>query len=303
MTEPNTDPTPIRRWTPFSALRLVIFSITCVCLITVFVNDRSAKGLLDRQVAAQRDETKLVSSKREQLRDKERELDKAINDAKQQGDQLKTVFQYASDVDDFWQNDAALGVFTLEQKGNMNDLVRLLLPSGVHKLQIEIERSVKDSDAPKQTTQLTYDLHGTHAYEIALVHERADGADYRDPRELKLRVTSSYPEFQSIERSLFPERLPPPTTSSTSMIEGRIPVFFPNQMPNDHEDETDGVLINRMSWSFKPPDAEAFTLTFTMRLESDGPRIVPAENQSLFRYGVNKKEMKYIGKGRYEVLQ
>lgn len=300
----------------FAKLRMVAYVLAGISILGVYAVQRltvlppleDEHRAVIAELAAVQGEVSAQNAKRDQLR-------QATKTAGLHGEDLQMILSYCNDLADLWHNDSPMGIWKVEGRGGqMNSNIRLLPPKGEHTLCFRMENWELDSktakrvaDKPLETTDLEFTLRGSAAYEIALRLPREENAGYRDPRELSLQITSSNPEFTPIKKVLLPERVPPPPGSSTGFSQDKVPVFFPNQLQLNPRDDEPGVLLNRMEWSFATKEKKRFELAFEFRLKSDGPETVAAKDYTHYIYSpikkeLNKKELKYLGQGRYEVL-
>ena len=294
----------------FAKLRMVVYVLAGIAILGVYALQRLTvlPPLEDEhravlaELAAVQEEVSALNEKRDQLK-------QATETADLKGEDLQMTLSYCNDLSDLWHNDSPMGIWKVEGKGLMNSNIRLLPPKGDHTLCFRMENWELDSktakrvpDKPAETTDLEFTLKGSAAYEIALRLPREENAGYRDPRELSLEITSSNPEFTPIKKVLLPERVPPPPSSSTGFFQDSVPVFFPNQLQRNPRDDESGVLLNRMKWSFATKEKKRFELIFEFRLKSDGPETVTAEDYTRYLYSKDRKELKYLGEGRYEIL-
>jgi len=294
----------------FSILRMVVYVVAGIAILGVYSVQRlnMLPPLADEhravlaELAVVQGEVSVLNAKRDQLQ-------QANETADLHGKDLQMILSYCNDLKDLWHNDSPMGIWNVEGRGLMNSNIRILLPEGDHTLYFRMENWELDSktakrvpDKPAETADLEFTLKGSAAYEIALQLPREENAGYRDPRELSLQITSSNPEFTPIKKVLLSERVPPPPGSSTGFFQDSVPVFFPNQFQLNPRDDEPGVLLNRMKWSFSTKEKKRFELAFEFRLKSDGPEIVKAEDYTRYFYRKDKKELKYLDRGRYEVL-
>ncbi|MEM7560422.1 MAG: hypothetical protein AAF394_14975 [Planctomycetota bacterium] len=275
------------------------YAVQCLTMLPPLEDEHRA---VLAELAAVQADVSALDAKRDQLQ-------QANETAEFHGEDLQMILSYCNDLNDLWHNDSPMAIWKVEGRGLMNSNIRLLPPEGDHTLYFRMENWELDSetakrvpDKPAETTDLEFTLKGSAAYEIALQLPREENAGYRDPRELSLQITSSNPEFTPIKKVLLPERVPPPPGSSTGFFQDSVPVFFPNQIQLNPRDDEPGVLLNRMKWSFATKEKKRFELAFEFRLKSDGPEIVKAEDYTRYFYRKDKKELKYLDRGRYEVL-
>ena len=290
-----------RRRNRFLKIRLVCLCLVVVPLLVVYAMKQSQLSELDRNYEAI--ESKLTALKTE-IQDIQQtiiRLKVADDEAKLHGDRLKQIVAYCDEPSDFWRNESVMCLWTVEQRGQMNDIIRLLLPKGDNTLHFRMEKQNLESESPASATEFDFPVSGPAAYQIALEMPREKGAAYRDPRALTLRITSSDSRFAPVERMLLDEPAPPPSGSSSAFFVDRIPTFYPNQY-DPNQKGGNGTLLNRMSWSFMPKDKPRFNLIFEFRLKSNGTQVVPANDWWRVRNASNVKGLKYIGKGRYEVI-
>jgi hypothetical protein len=290
-----------RRRNHFLKTRLVCLCLVVVPLLVVYAMKQSQLSELDSKHEGIESKLTALKTKMQDVRQTKTHLKDAGDEAKLHGERLRQIVAYCDDPNDFWRNESVMCVSTIEHRRHMSDIIRLLLPKGDHLLQFRMEKQNLESDSQATVTELDFPIPGPAAYQIALEMPREKGAAYRDPRALTLRITSSNSRFAPLEKMLLDEAVPPPSGSSSGFFVNKIPTFYPNQYDPNQKGEY-GTLLNRMSWSFIPQDKLRFKLIFEFRLKSDGTKVVPANDWWRVRNASNLKGLKYMGRGRYEVL-
>ncbi len=290
-----------RRRNRFLKTRLVCLCLVVLPLLVVYAMKQSQLSDLDRKYEGIESKLTALKTEIQDVRQTKTHLKDADDEAKLHGERLRQIVAYCDDPSDFWRNESVMGVSTVEHRRHMSDIIRLLLPKGDHTLHIRMEKQDLESESPAPATEFDFPVSGPAAYQIALEMPREKGAAYRDPRALTLRITSSDSRFAPLEKMLLDEPAPPPSGSSSGFFVNKIPTFYPNQYDPNQKGEN-GTLLNRMSWSFMPKDKPRFKLIFEFRLKSDGTKVVPANDWWRVRNASNVKGLKYMGRGRYEVI-
>jgi hypothetical protein len=290
-----------RRRNRFLKTRLVCLCLVIVPLLVVYAMKQSQLSELDREYEGIESTLTALKTEIQELQQTIIRLKDADDEANLHGERLRQIVTYCDDPSDFWRNESVMCVSTVEQRRQMHDSIRLLLPKGDHTLHFRMEKQNLESESPASATRFDFPVSGPAAYQIALEMPQEKGAAYRDPRALTLRITSSDARFAPVEKMLLNEPAPPPSGSSSGFFVSRIPTFYPNQYDPSEQGEH-GKLLNRMSWSFMPKDKPRFKLVFEFRLKSNGTKVVPASDWWRARNAPNVKGTKYIGKGRYEVI-
>ena len=288
---------------PLARLRVACFLLASISLLAVFSFQRVRSRRLDQEHEHVQTRLVVLNDELAGLQKTIRRLEESSDQTRLHGIRIKEIIKHCREPNELWHNDSVMGAWAIDYGGHMNDVVRLLLPEGNHTLHFQMQRQRLDSEETAEMTKLEFPVAGPAAYEIALDLPRAGKAKYRDPRELSLRISSSDAQFTPVKKRLLSDRVPPPSSSSSGFLGPHTrPFFFPNQRdPNQNQEP--GVLLNRMTWTISPKGAERFRLRFELRLTSDGPEVVSANEWSSFQYGSDQPVVNYLGRGRYEIVQ
>ncbi|MCC9601939.1 hypothetical protein LOC67_15365 [Stieleria sp. JC731] len=296
----ESQPKAEKSWSSY--LRFAVFVILCFGLLLAYAAKWSQMKKLDQQLETLQAKIDALALERSELAEQEAAVDQARSDADLHNRHLKTIARYCAEPSDFWQTDSDLGICIVQQSQQMNGVVRLLVPEGEHQFSFLMERHLDKAESPDLTVKEEFTLLGPAAYEITLDLPRDEDGKHGDSRVLSLLISSSDPQFTPVRKVLLPDPIPVPTSSSSSHFEGPSPAFFPNQLTLNPIDEKPGFVLNKITWSSSPKAQPRFDLKFEMRLKSEGPRVIPAPDRWSYVYWPDKKEIKYIGKGRFEVL-
>ena len=289
------------RWAlkPSTIGRLLVILIVGIPSIGFIFAFQSQNRALSERLNAQRLKMEVVDDWLADSIEQRQKLDQSAEIYKLQKQRVLSILRSCRQAKDLWENDSLLCMSATTNNGSTNRTSRLLLPSGNHELVVRIEKIDAKSKEKLMEKELRYPL-AAGGYFVELDMPKEKDAKYRDPRELFLRITSSNPSYRSIDEKLLDHRFPPPS-GSTGSHSSMQTIFFPNQVDSVGKVTEEGVLFNSTTWFIVSKNQPTFDLKFEMRLVSDSP---PVLNSLKMRHSwAAKCELKYLGDGRYEILQ
>jgi len=287
------------RWElkPSTIGRLLVILIVGIPSIGFIFKFQLQNRALSEKLAVVREEAQATADRLAETNETRRKLDQSAKTYKLQKQRILSILRSCRQAEDLWENDSLLCVSALTRSGATNETSRLLLPSGNHELVVRIEKIDAKSKEKLTEKELRYPL-PAGGYFVELDMPREKDAKYRDPRDLFLRITSSNPSYRSIEEKPLEHRI----RRFSSFRSGSRPnIFFPNQVDNFGNVAEAGVLFNAMNRRLGSREQQTFVLKFEMRLQSDSPPVV--NSLKMRRPWSAKRELKYLGDGRYEILQ
>ncbi|MEM7312204.1 MAG: hypothetical protein AAF497_03535 [Planctomycetota bacterium] len=300
---------PDGKWPGLSIAQWIIRSVVAVASIYLangIWTTHSKKSEVDGLIATVREDQSEAAALLEEAEQQKEHMESRAQQAADMRKQLDTIYRQYRTIEDIAENRSTLIVHA-GTSGRLNNSIRLSVPSGTHRLIAKFIKSDPDNKSAIEEKTLTHELNGPAGYFIELDHSLAPGGKYRDPRQLRLKLTSNSSSFADVNEPIF-EPFPTPTTSRYGTGSMQTTVSFPNQYRTQTSQPTeplDTSLLLMKSRCSNHRDADPpFDLNIEIRLKSEGPITADAVTVESFKYRRPKPfDEKYVGQGKYELTE
>ena len=295
-----------------SRLSIAQWIVRCAALLSVpFLLSGIGRTSADRaaiedSLAAVQEQRGKNSNVLADLMQQKEHMESRAKQMTQMREKLRRIYSQYRDVDDIAENPSKLIIQTATSH-NFNNSARFTVPEGKYRLAVQVIKTKPKEKTVLEEKSVEHELIGPGGYIVWLDHSGSPGSKYRDPRQLKLLITSNRSDFGGINEPLL-EPFPPPNGSSSTGTDAPV-ISFPNQYrerwpkkPGDPIDTSLLLITNRLS--ARTAEEPKFDLSIEVKLYSGGPLCANPLTVQGFRYRKPKRfAASYVGSGKYELTE